>query len=68
MAASGAVRGGRAAVAEELGKPFGEHAARTAPIIGDWLAGRIYGSARNAAPDAPETRRDPFAGDAVMGP
>ena len=68
MAASGAVRGGRADVAEELDKPFDEHAARTAPIIGDWLAGRIYGSARNAAPDAPEARRDPFAGDAVMGP
>lgn len=80
MTAGGAVRGGRAAaarrdvedgradVAEELDKPFGEHAARTAPIVGDWLAGRIYGSARNAAPDAPEARRGPFAGDAVMGP
>ena len=42
---------GRAGTAVEVNRPFGEHAAKDVPVIGDWLAGKLYGSARNAAPD-----------------
>ncbi len=46
-----AVRQGRAAVAAERDRPFGEHATEGVPIIGDRLAGKLYGTARNSAPD-----------------
>ena len=42
---------GRAGIDTELEKPFGEHAAGAAPLSGEWLAGKLYGTARNAAPD-----------------
>ena len=49
---------GRAGTAVEVNRPFGEHAAKDVPVIGDWLAGKLYGSARNAAPDgAPKAGR-----------
>ena len=40
---------GRAAVAAENDRPFREHAAERVPFIGDWLAGKLYGTARNSA-------------------
>ena len=52
---AGAVRGkagaGRAAVAAEHERPFHEHATEGVPFIGEWLAGKLYGTARNSAPD-----------------
>ena len=44
---------GRASVAVEAGKPFAEHAAGDVPLVGEWLSGKLYGTARNAAPDTP---------------
>ena len=43
--------GGRAGVAVETNKPFERHATENLPVVGDWLAGKLFGSARNAAPD-----------------
>ena len=63
---------GREGVQAELAKPFQEHAAKEAPFIGEWLAGKLYGTARNAAPDPGEKddrgRDGPFYGDRVLGP
>ena len=42
---------GRAGVAVETNKPFEQHATENLPVVGDWLAGNLFGSARNAAPD-----------------
>ena len=42
---------GRAGVAVETNKPFEQHATENLPVVGDWLAGKLFGSARNAAPD-----------------
>ncbi len=42
---------GRARAAAQEGKPFEEHATENLPVVGDWLAGKLFGSARNAAPD-----------------
>ncbi len=47
-----AVGEGRAAVATEHDRPFREHAAERVPFAGEWLAGKLYGTARNSAPDA----------------
>jgi len=44
-------REGRARVAVEEGKPFEEHATGNLPFIGGWLAGQLFGTAKNAAPD-----------------
>ena len=43
---------GSAGVGAETEKPFERHATENLPVIGDWLAGNLFGSARNAAPDA----------------
>ncbi len=66
---------GREGVQAELAKPFQEHAAKEAPFIGEWLAGKLYGTARNAAPDRGKKgekddrgRDGPFYGDQVLGP
>ncbi len=66
---------GREGVKAELAKPFQEHAAKEAPFIGEWLAGKLYGTARNAAPDRGKKgekddrgRDGPFYGDQVLGP
>ena len=45
-------REGRARVAVEEGKPFERHATEHLPLIGGWLAGQLFGTAKNAAPDA----------------
>ena len=50
---------GRAAVAAENDRPFAEHAVEDVPLVGGWLAGKLYGTARNSAPVAVE----PPAGD-----
>ena len=44
---------GRAGVAAEMSKPFEQQATENLPFIGGWLAGQLFGSAKNAAPDAP---------------
>ena len=44
---------GRAGVATETGKPFERHATENLPVVGDWLAGKLFGTAKNAVPDAP---------------
>ena len=44
---------GRAGVAVERSKPFEQQATENLPFIGGWLAGQLFGSAKNAAPDAP---------------
>ena len=54
---------GRAGVAVEVGKPFGEHAANEVPLIGEWLGARLYGTAKNAAPDG-----GPAEAGAAVGP
>ena len=63
---------GRARVAAETGRPFGEHAAESIPLAGEWLGGKLYGTARNAAPDAggKQERADggPMGRDEVLGP
>ena len=47
-------REGRAGVAVEAERPFEEHATENLPLVGDWLAQRLYGTARNAVPDGAE--------------
>ena len=44
-------REGRAGVAVQTGKPFEQHAAEDLPVVGDWLAGQLFGTAKNAVPD-----------------
>ena len=44
-------REGRAGVAGERDKPFERHATENLPLIGGWLAGKLFGTAQNAAPD-----------------
>ena len=46
-------REGRAGVAAETRKPFEQHATEDLPVVGDWLAGQLFGTAKNAVPDAP---------------
>ena len=45
---------GRAGVAAERDKAFERHATENLPLIGGWLAGKLFGTARNAAPDGAE--------------
>ena len=42
---------GSAGVAAERDKPFDRHAVENLPLAGEWLAGRLFGTAGNAAPD-----------------
>ena len=42
---------GRAGVAAETSKPFERHATESLPVVGDWLAGKLFGTAQNAVPD-----------------
>ncbi len=49
-------RDGRAGVAAETEKPLAHHATESAPVIGEWLAGKLFGTARNEAPDGTEDR------------
>ncbi len=60
--------GGRAGVAVETNKPFAQHATENLPVVGDWLAGKLFGSARNAAPDgAPGGAQAPRRGQDEKG-
>ena len=43
---------GRAGVGAERSKPFERHATENLPVVGDWLAGNLFGTAKNAVPDA----------------
>ena len=63
---------GRAKVAAETDRPFAEHATEAVPLVGEWLGSKLYGTAKNAAPN-PEKKDDrqrggPFGGDEVLGP
>ena len=42
---------GRAGVAVETNKSFEHHATENLPVVGDWLAGKLFGTAKNAVPD-----------------
>ena len=46
---------GRAGVAAERNKPFEEHATQNLPLVGGWLAGKLFGTAKNEAPDRPDS-------------
>ena len=52
-AAREAVEEGSAAVAAENDRPFAGHVAERVPYVGEWLAGKLYGTARNSPPEAP---------------
>ena len=52
-AAEAAVGDGREAVEAERSQPMGQQVLEEVPLVGGWLAGRIYGTARNDAPDEP---------------
>ena len=66
-------REGRAGVAVETGKPFEHHATENLPLVGGWLAGKLFGTAGNAAPDGAEDGsavphgEDAGGGDAAGG-
>ena len=45
-----------ARVAVEADKPLEHHATESVPLIGGWLAGKLFGTAENAAPDTAEQR------------
>ena len=47
-------REGRAGVSAEKEKPFEHHATENVPVIGEWLAGRLFGTVKNEAPDGTE--------------
>ena len=49
-------RKGRAGVAVETEKPFERHATENLPFVGEWLAGKLFGTAKNAAPDGADER------------
>ena len=46
------IAGGSAGVAAETKKPFEQHATENLPVVGDWLSGQLFGTAKNAVPDA----------------
>ena len=52
-AGEAAVETGREDVKEERTQPMGRQVLEEVPLIGGWLAGRLYGTARNTAPDVP---------------
>ena len=59
-------RKGRAGVAVETERPFEHHATENLPLIGGWLAGQLFGTAKNAAPDGADGHDG--AGDAGEAP
>ena len=44
-------RKGHAGASVKVDKPFEQHATENLPVVGDWLAGKLYGTAKNAVPD-----------------
>ena len=64
-AASEAVVGdGRETVESERTQPMTQQVLEEVPLVGGWLAGRLYGTARNEAPDATGAVPDTFSGAA----
>ena len=57
-------REGRVGVAVETEKPFERHATENLPVVGDWLAGKLYGTAKNTVPDGEDISADTSRGDA----
>ena len=55
-------RQGRAGAAVELDKPFERHATEHVPVVGEWLAGKLFGTAKNAAPDETDLGVDTGSG------
>ncbi len=51
-AAAATVDAGREAVESERTQPMTQQVLEEVPLVGGWLAGRIYGTARNEAPDS----------------
>lgn len=49
--AQATVEAGREAVESERTQPMAQQVLEEVPLVGGWLAGRIYGTARNEAPD-----------------
>ena len=71
----GRIGRGNEKVAAETEKSLGEHVAGDLPVVGEWLGGKLYGTARNAAPGQDEKKqrkesgeKRSFLGDQVMGP
>ena len=71
----GRIGEGNVKVAAETEKPLAEHVVKDLPVVGEWLGGQLYGTARNAAPgeEKKEEMKEPgakrsFLGDQVMGP
>ena len=56
-------REGRAGAAVEMDKPFEHHATEHVPVVGEWLAGKLFGTARNAAPDGADLGVDGRSGE-----
>ena len=52
-------REGRARAAVETERPFEEHATGNLPLVGEWLAGKLYGTAKNAVPDGEDLGATP---------
>ena len=63
-AADAAVEAGREDVESERTQPMAQQVLEEVPLVGGWLAGRIYGTARNEAPDAPSGAADGSGGAA----
>ena len=59
---------GRAAIATENVRPLREHATEGVPFVGEWLAGKLYGTARNSAPDAAEQQAEENPAERRSGP
>ena len=63
-AAEAAVDGGREAVESERKQPMAQQVLEEVPVVGGWLAGRIYGTAQNVSPDEPDGPVDGLGGEA----
>lgn len=59
---------GRAAIATENVRPLREHATEGVPFVGQWLAGKLYGTARNSAPDAAGQQAEENPAERRSGP
>ena len=46
------VRAGQVDVDAQIDKPLARHGMESVPGVGGWLAGKLFGTAENAAPDA----------------
>ena len=64
VAASEAIEG-RAGISSEIDRPFEERATENVPVVGEWLSGRLFGTAGNAAPDGGQGGTQDAAADAT---